>query len=186
MTEPRAADGLLGAGRFLTLKRRNGWEFADRPGIEDVVVVVAVTDDDHAVFVEQYREPVQARVIEWAAGLVGDEEGGAGESLIAAAHRELEEETGFRAARFTVLGRGPSSGGLASEIVTFLRAEGLRRVGRGGGAGGERIEVRLVPRTEVDSWLRRRAEQGFLIDPKVYAGLYWLDHPASDQGPRRR
>ena len=66
-------------------------------------------------------------------------------------------------------------------MVTFLRAEGLERVGEGGGVGGEEIEVRLVPLAEVDSWLRRRAEEGFLIDPKVYAGLYWLEHPEANR-----
>ena len=177
MSKPRPEDGRLGAGRFLTLERRNGWEFVDRPGVDDVAVIIAVTDDDQAVFVEQYREPVRAKMIEWAAGLVGDEEGDDDEHLLEAAHRELEEETGFRAAKLTVLGRGPSSGGLTTEVVTFLRAEGLRRVGEGGGVGGEEIEVRLVPLVEVDAWLRQRAEEGFLIDPKVYAGLYWIEHP---------
>ncbi len=177
MTEPGSEDGLLGAGRFLSLERRNGWEFVDRPGVDDVAVIIAVTDDDQAVFVEQYREPVRAKMIEWAAGLVGDEEGDDGEHLLEAAHRELEEETGFRAAKLTVLGRGPSSGGLTTEVVTFLRAEGLQRVGEGGGVGGEEIAVHLVPLAKVDSWLRLREDDGFLIDPKVYAGLYWLEHP---------
>ena len=179
MTKPHPEDGLLGAGRFLTLQRRNGWEFVDRPGVDDIAVIIAVTDDDQAVFVEQYREPVRAKMIEWAAGLVGDEEGDDGEHLLDAANRELEEETGFRAAKLSVLTRGPSSGGLTTEVVTFLRAEGLQRVGEGGGVGGEEIEVRLVALAEVDSWLRRRSEEGFLIDPKVYAGLYWLEHPES-------
>ena len=179
MTKPPPADGLLGAGRFLTLERRNGWEFVDRPGVDDVAVIIAVTDDNRAVFVEQYREPVRAKMIEWAAGLVGDEEGDDGEHLLEAAHRELEEETGFRAANLTVLGCVPSCGGLTTEVVTFLRAEGLRRVGKGGGVGGEEIEVRLVPLSEVNSWLCRRAQEGLLIDPKVYAGLYWLEHPES-------
>ena len=111
MTTPSFEDGRLGEGRFLTLERRNGWEFVDRPGVDDVAVIIAVTDDDQAVFVEQYREPVRAKMIEWAAGLVGDEEGDDGEHLIDAANRELEEETGFRAAKLTVLGRMPSCGG---------------------------------------------------------------------------
>ena len=182
MSNPRSEDGRLGTGRFLTLERRNGWEFVDRPGVDDVAVIIAVTDDDQAVFVEQYREPVRAKMIEWAAGLVGDEEGDDNEHLLQAANRELEEETGFRAAKLSVLGRGPSSGGLTTEVVTFLRAEGLHRVGDGGGVGGEKIEVRLVPLSEVNSWLCRRAQEGLLIDPKVYAGLYWLEHPESAGG----
>ena len=63
MSSPRSEDGRLGTGRFLTLERRNGWEFVDRPGVDDVAVIIAVTDDDQAVFVEQYREPVCAKMI---------------------------------------------------------------------------------------------------------------------------
>ena len=73
-----------------------------------------------------------------------------------------------------VPGLYPSSGGLTSEVVTFLRASGLERVAQGGGVGGENIRVHLVLLSQIDSWLSQRAGQGFLIDPKVYAGLYFL------------
>ena len=179
MTRFHTEDDVLGSGRFLVLKRRQGWEFVDRPGIDEVAVIIAVTDDNCAVFVEQYREPVSARTVEWAAGLVGDDQGEDGEHLLGAASRELEEETGFRAAKLRILGRGPSSGGLATEVVTFLQAEGLKRVGKGGGVEGEEIKVCLVPLAEIDHWLCQRTEEGLLIDPKVYAGLYWLEHPES-------
>ena len=168
------SDGVLGMGRYLQLRRRNRWEFVERKGVAGVVVLVAVTDEHEAVLVEQYREPVQAKMIEWPAGLVGDEEASDNETVLDAAGRELEEETGFRARRFDILATGPSSGGLTSEIVTFLRASGLERVAAGGGVGGEDIRVHLVPLSQIDSWLSQRAGEGFLIDPKVYAGLYFL------------
>ena len=168
------SDGVLGTGRYLQLRRRNRWEFVEHKGVTGVVVLVAVTAEHEAVLVEQYREPVQAKMIEWPAGLVGDEEASDNETMLDAARRELEEETGFRARRFDILGTGPSSGGLTSEIVTFLRASGLERVAQGGGVGGENIRVHLVPLSQVDSWLSQRAGEGFLIDPKVYAGLYFL------------
>ena len=168
------SDGVLGVGRHLQLRRRQNWEFVERKGVADVVVLVAVTAEQEAVLVEQYREPVQAKVIEWPAGLVGDEEAVDGETMLEAAARELEEETGFRAGRFEILTTGPSSGGLTSEIVTFLRPSDLERAAQGGGVEGENIRVHLVPLLQVDAWLSRRAEEGFLIDPKVYTGLYFL------------
>jgi ADP-ribose pyrophosphatase len=168
------SDGILGQGRFLTLRRRNGWEFVERPRIAEVAVLIAVTPHGEAVFVEQYREPVQSRTIEWPAGLVGDEQGHDGEDLLQAANRELEEETGFRAGELCVVEKGPSSAGLTSEIITFLHAASLEKVGEGGGVAGENIRVHVTPLAGVDAWLATRVQEGYLIDPKVYAGLFIL------------
>ena len=168
------SETILGGGRFLELRKRNGWEYVARKGVNEVVVVVAVTADDKAVLIEQYREPVRARVIEWAAGIVGDEPEFEEEHLLEAANRELEEETGCRARRLRMIGHGPSSGGMSSEIITFLQAEDFVRVGEGGGVGNEDIKVHLVPLDEVDAWLAARTGEGFLVDPKVYTGLYML------------
>lgn len=173
MSDARS-DTILGAGRYLELRRRNNWEFAERRGVTEVVFVVAVTPERQAVLVEQYREPVQARVIEWAAGLVGDGEGAEAEDVLAAARREMEEETGFRATGLSVISQGPSSAGLTSEIVTFVLAEGLQKTGPGGGVHSEEITVHLPPLAEIDSWLDARVQEGCLIDPKVSAGLYFL------------
>ena len=171
------SDGVLGRGRFLTLVRRNRWEYVERPNVVDVVLLIAVTPDGKAVFVEQYREPVRSATIEWPAGLVGDEAGHDGEDLLEAANRELEEETGFRAGALRVVEKGPSSAGLTSEIITLIRASELEKVGEGGGVAGENIKVHLVPLVEVDSWLVARVAEGYLIDPKVYAGLFLLQRP---------
>ena len=134
--------------------------------VTEVAVIVAVTPNGEAVFVEQYREPVAASMIEWAAGLVGDEEGDDGEALLDAANRELEEETGFRANQLSVLGQGPSSGGMTSEIVTFVRAERLERVGEGGGVGHEEIKVHLVPLSDVDRLVEGEIQRGLFDRPQ--------------------
>jgi ADP-ribose pyrophosphatase len=115
---------VLGRGKFLELRRRGRWEYATRPGITDIVVIVALTAEGEAVLVEQHRPPVSAQVIEWPAGLVGDHESPEDEDLFSAANRELEEETGYRASSFSVLTVGaPSTWG--SPIST--RSSGGRR-----------------------------------------------------------
>ena len=83
-------------GRYLSLRERDGWEFASRSNASSVVVLVAVTPAEEIVLVEQYRKPVEARVIELPAGLVGDL-GDPDEPILDAAARELEEETGYAA-----------------------------------------------------------------------------------------
>lgn len=168
-------DQLIHRGRFLEYRSRDGWEFVRRANASAVVAVAAMTDDRRVVLIEQERLPLGTqgqRVIEVPAGLVGDD---GDHNLLAAAQRELEEETGFRAAQLAVLTAGPSSAGLCDEIITFFAAKGLEQVGTGGGVAGEAITVHLVPRDEVDDWLLERAEHGLLIDPKVWTALYFID-----------
>ncbi len=61
-----------------------------------------------------------------------------------AARRELIEETGYDARRFTLLAHAPTSPGLTTEVVTFFRAAGLKKVGAGGGIEGEDIVIHTV------------------------------------------
>jgi ADP-ribose pyrophosphatase len=165
-------------GRWLRLMRRGRWEYAERTNPGGAVIIVAVTPEDRIVFVEQWREAVRSRTIEMPAGLVGDLDGGAEESAVMAAERELVEETGYRAGRFECLMSGPSSAGMTNEIMTFVRAYDLVREHAGGGDHTEDIVVHEIPRAEAATWLLARMHEGFSIDPKLFAGLYFLDHGA--------
>lgn len=164
---------ILYEGRFLRAVRRGHWEYVSRQNASGVVVIVAVTPARELVLVEQYRTPVQARVIELPAGLAGDIAGKEGEPLTEAAARELEEETGWRAGRVEPLVTGPVSAGLTTEILSFFRATDLARVGNGGGDEHEDIAVHLVPLDGVTSFLAARAASGVMVDPKVYSALYF-------------
>lgn len=163
----------LHAGRYLRLVCRNGWEFVERQGIRGIVIVVAVTPGGDLLLVEQHREAVGADVLELPAGLAGDAESPAGEPLEEAARRELVEETGWDAAEMERLTAGPPSAGVSSEIVTFFRARGLSKAGAGGGVEGEAIAVHEVPLGEAEAFLGRREAEGVLVDPKVWAGLWF-------------
>jgi ADP-ribose pyrophosphatase len=169
MTEPRT----LYAGRYLSLRERNGWEFASRSNASAVAVLVAVTDADELVLVEQYRIPIEEAVIELPAGLVGDQNDPQ-ESILTAARRELLEETGYEAERFTTVLSCPSSAGMSDEIITFVRAAGLRQVSAGGGDSSEDIRVHRVPLHRADDWIAGRLRGGTPIDPKIFTALYWL------------
>ncbi|NBB92631.1 MAG: NUDIX domain-containing protein [Gammaproteobacteria bacterium] len=171
MVDSKDNGRLLYAGRYLQLVERDDWELVSRR--HRVAVLVAWTPADEILLVEQFRIPVASRTIELPAGLVGDQPGSEQEALLDAAGRELEEETGWRAGRLERLMDCPSSAGLTDEIAMFVRASELERVGQGGGDATEDIVVHAVPRREIDDWLAARYEQGFAIDPKIFAALYW-------------
>lgn len=168
---------VLGEGRWLRLVREGRWEFTERRRTTGVVVIVALTGDERLVLVEQYRPALKCPVIELPAGLAGDEEHFKGEELAEAARRELLEETGYEAGQMERLITGPPTSGLTSEAVTLFRATHLRRVHEGGGDEKESIIVHEVPLPELYAWTRRMADRGRLIDPKVFSGAYFAEHP---------
>jgi ADP-ribose pyrophosphatase len=174
---------ILAEGRHLRLVREGHWEYADRTKASAAVVLVAMTDNGQLLLTEQYRIPVARRVIELPAGLVGDIAGEEHEALATAAERELLEETGYRAAQLTQLSMGPPSAGLATEIVAFFLCAELTKVSRGGGVEHEQIQVHEVRLDEVAEWLEAQARRSVLIDPKVYAGLYFVHRFGNRETP---
>ena len=160
-------------GRYLRLCQRQGWEYAERTNASAAVIIVAVTPGDCLLLVEQHRIPINALSIEMPAGLVGDL--GCEEPIESAAARELIEETGWQAGRIEHLMTGPSSSGMSTELIAFVRAHDLVRVGAGGGDESESIVVHEVPRKEAAAWLHARRLAGYSIDPKLYAGLYFIE-----------
>ena len=164
----------MAEGRHLRFVRRNGWEYVERRNISGIVVIIGTTVRGGLVLVSQWREPVNARVVEWPAGLAGDRPGQAAEDLAAAARRELLEETGFAAGSMEPILTGPPSPGISDEVVTFFRARGLERTGPGGGESGEKVRAHAVPLSGLFDWLDMVRAKGMLVDPKVYAGAYFV------------
>ncbi|MEA3003634.1 MAG: ADP-ribose pyrophosphatase [Sphingomonadales bacterium] len=151
-------------GKYLKVIRQGRWEYVSRTRGVTAAVILAIDEGD-VILVEQYRVPLGARCVELPAGLVGDDQ--AGEEIEAAAIRELEEETGYRAERMVRLGRFHASPGMSSEGFTLVRAEGLTRVGAGGGVPGEEIEVHRVPLDRVPAFLEAKRAEGACADVKL-------------------
>jgi ADP-ribose pyrophosphatase len=163
-------------GTWLRLKKRGRWEYAERTNPGGGVMIIAVTADDNVLFVEQFRPALECMTIEMPAGLVGDQPGSTGENAVEAAHRELIEETGYAAARIEFIMAGPTSAGMSNEILAFVRAYDLTRVHQGGGDETEDILVHEVPRRDAARWLVRKMADGYSVDPKMFAGMYFLDN----------
>jgi ADP-ribose pyrophosphatase len=163
-------------GRWLSLRKRGRWEYAERNNPGGAVIILAVTPEDKVLFVEQYRVSILQNTIEMPAGLVGDLPDQADEDALLAAQRELEEETGYRCQRVEFVHAGPSSSGMSTEMIAFVRAWGLEKVGPGGGDETENIVVHEVSRRDAGAWLFARAAEGYSIDPKLFAGLWFIEH----------
>ena len=167
-----AAVEVLARGKYLHFLSEGGWEYVVRPHSTGVVVIVAITPERHLILVEQHRVAVHGSVIELPAGLVGDTGALRGEPMVNAARRELIEETGFEAEQMIELASGPPAVGVSSEFVTFFHAQGLRRVGPGGGDETEEITVHEVALDQLHGWLAEKQRGGAFVDPKLFAGLY--------------
>lgn len=159
--------------RWIQFLRIGHWDFVRRPHSNACVGILAITPENEIILVEQFRIPVQKRVIEIPAGIVGDEEEHVGESLADTAGRELLEETGYRAGRIEKLIETPTSAGLTSEFMHLFQAHDLKREHDGGGTGSEEITVHHVPLVDLKHWLKEKEASGCVIDYKIHASL-WL------------
>ena len=157
-------------GDHLYVIERDHWQYVERKKGKEAAAVLAETDAGEVILTEQFRRPLNARVIDFPAGLIGDEEPDTDGAETA--KKELEEEAGYACDSVELLFRGPSSPGITSEIVSLYRAKGVRKSGKGGGVGGEDITVHVVPRGRLQAFLREKMEEGVLVDLKV--GLYFL------------
>lgn len=162
----------LHATKWLLLLERDGWEYVERIKGKAAVGIIAITDDGEIVLTEQARKPVDARLIDLPAGLIGDEDPSA--DATETAKKELEEETGYTCERIELLTTTATSPGITSEKVVIVRAHGIARQGDGGGVEGENITVHVVPLAEAHEWLRAREHEGMLVDLKVWTALYFV------------
>jgi ADP-ribose pyrophosphatase len=154
------------AGRFVVAKRRGRWEYAARARDIRAAVILAI-DAGHVILVEQYRVPLGKACLELPAGLIGDDQSKQGEDALASAQRELEEETGYRAARWEDLGEFHSSPGMLGESFTMLKATGLTKVSAGGGVDDEGITVHRVPLGRIAETIAEHRARGHAIDVRL-------------------
>src|SRR5260370_29167529 len=129
-------------GKHVLGHERDGWEFVERKKGKEAVAMIAVTNDGKLILTEQYRRPVDARVIDLAAGLVGDE---GDDDPASTARKELEEEAGYACERVEELTAGPTSPGITSAIVRPYPASRLARTETWGGDVTAEITVRVRP-----------------------------------------
>lgn len=158
-------------GNHLKLQHRGGWEFASRSRGTGVVAIIAVTDQNELVLTEQFRPPIQKKVVDLPAGLAGDISGEEDESFELAAKRELIEETGFVGVNYEYIFSGPSSAGMTTEMIDFYLVRNVIQIEAGGGDETEDIKVHVIPLDKIGKWLKRKETTKTCVDPKIYAAL---------------
>ena len=152
------------AGKYVRVLKRDKWEYASRANNINAVVILAEYEGK-VILIDQPRVAPDCRCVELPAGLVGDEDRNA--TPESTAIKELEEETGFTAERVERLGEFYASPGMLSESFTLVRAQGIRKVGEGGGDENEDIKVHLVPRGEIPNFVEQKRAEGFGVDVKL-------------------
>jgi len=135
----------LFAGRFFDVYRQaatlpsgleQDWQFVTHPGAS---AITALDDQGRMLMVRQYRLPVGDWSIEIPAGRLE-----AGEAPLPAAQRELEEETGYRAASWEPFFEFVPAPGFCSEVVYVFLAQGLEAIPGGGLACDEDEELEVL------------------------------------------
>jgi ADP-ribose diphosphatase len=130
-------------------------------------VMMPVDEKNRVLLVRQYRLPARSYLWELPAGRIDP-----GETPLKAAKRELEEETGYRAKKWTRLASyWPSPGFLAEKMNLYL-ATGLT-AGEPKPMEDERIETRWFTAKELDTLIH----EGKIHDGKTLIGFFlWKRH----------
>jgi len=127
------------------------------------VVVLPVLDDGRVVLIRQYRHATRQYLWELVAGRIE-----AGETPKRAAARELLEETGYRAKRFSLFLDVFPTPGFVEERMFILLAEGLT-AGEAQPKEDEKIEARAYRLKKLKEMIHR----GKLRDAKSVAGILY-------------
>jgi ADP-ribose pyrophosphatase len=171
LREERISGEDIYGGIFLKMKRDkialpNGEEavreYLMHPG---AVAVVAILDDGRVLLERQYRYPIAKACIEIPAGKLE-----IGEDHLLCAKRELEEETGYSAKKWSYIRRIHPVISYSTELIDIYLAEDLVP-GKSHLDDEEFLDVFAAPLDQLIGWV----EDGEITDVKTTISAYWLD-----------
>ena len=187
LTERVVESEVIRRGHYLefridTVERADGSRASrDIVGHPGAVAMVALDEEDRVLLVRQYRLAARKALLEIPAGTLDvDAATGKTEDPDLAAARELEEETGYRAARWQHLTSFWTAPGFATEFMHLFLATELEpaREDRLGPDEDERLELQRMPWREAVA----AVERGEIEDSKSIIGLLWLARLRANDG----
>lgn len=137
-------------------------EYMKHPG---AVMIMPVFENGDVLLERQYRYPLHSVFIEFPAGKKD-----LGELPLETAHRELLEETGYRAQKMTHVTDIYNAMGYCDEVIHFYVAEALHSQGAQMLDDNEFVELMRVSLSELFEWIRK----GWVPDVKTQLGAFWL------------
>lgn len=128
------------------------------------VAIVAFKDKDTLILVEQFRNPIQNTILEIPAGKLEK-----GEDIETCGRRELEEETGYKAKKFTYIGKIVTTPGFCDEYIYIYKAEELYS----GNIGGDEDEFIGLHEVKLDK-IKDMIKNGKIIDAKSISAFMMI------------
>ena len=171
LREERVTGDDIYSGIFLKMKRdtvslpdgqQAVREYLTHPG---AVAIVALLDDGRVLLERQYRYPIAKACIEIPAGKLDPNE-----NPLLCAQRELAEETGYTAKKWSYIRRIHPVISYSTEFIDIYLAEGLVP-GASHLDEEEFLDVFAAPLEQLIAWV----EEGEITDVKTTISAYWLD-----------
>lgn len=142
---------------------RSSREIVKHPG---AVALVSLSPNKKLILVEQYRKPLNKQIIEIPAGKIE-----VNESKETTAHRELEEETGYKAKKLKHIQSFYTSPGFADEFIhLYYTDEVIKLEVKPRGDADEFIQIHEVSLEEAEELIK----EGKIIDAKTIYAIMWL------------
>lgn len=136
-------------------------EIVKHPG---AVAILAINDKGNVILVEQYRRAVDKILFEIPAGKLEK-----AEDIEVAAKRELEEETGYKAKKFTYLGKIYTAPGFTDEVIHIYKAEDLYK----GEVNRDEDEFINVIEMSIED-IKKSIKEGNILDSKTISSIMFI------------
>ncbi|MFF2752634.1 NUDIX hydrolase [Psychrobacillus sp. NPDC058041] len=170
--EKTIASNLKYSGRVITLQvdevllpngKTSNREIVKHPG---AVAIIAITEDNKIILVEQYRKALERSIIEIPAGKIES-----GELPEVTARRELEEETGYTTKNLQYIQTFATSPGFADEIIHLYFAKNIEKMTEKASLDeDEFVELMYVSIEEMKTLI----EENRIYDAKTAFAYLWL------------